>query len=245
MRVSHQRSYQSSESDYEVPVSADERQQTASGFETPVSTGTLSPGQVLDTDGVRSPVSDDVGIAQQSQSQQSVSSTPTQQQQDVVVARESLPLVEIALLESAFNQQTTNNKTPVGRPTITLDSLNDASRSLDEQDTANLPLLIRLVSHCVCIAARAGDIIRSVSQQKELGIVEKDVHELQTEADRCAQACIVTSLQRVFPAINIVGEEDDLEIASDPKWIHPHNHIFNVDISIVVWHLSQALQDVR
>lgn len=35
----------------------------------------------------------------------------------------------------------------------------------------------------------------------------KGINDLQTEADRSAQNCIVTSLSRQFPLISIIGEE--------------------------------------
>lgn len=46
----------------------------------------------------------------------------------------------------------------------------------------------------------------------ELGIVEKEnARDLQTEADRAAQRCIVSSLSRCFPKITIIGEEGEEE----------------------------------
>lgn len=44
-------------------------------------------------------------------------------------------------------------------------------------------------------------------------------NDLQTEADRSAQRCIVTSLSRQFPSVTIIGEEgpSDCEVPSD--WV--------------------------
>jgi 3'(2'), 5'-bisphosphate nucleotidase len=44
-------------------------------------------------------------------------------------------------------------------------------------------------------------------------------NDLQTEADRSAQRCIVTSLSRQFPSITIIGEEgpSNCEVPSD--WV--------------------------
>lgn len=53
------------------------------------------------------------------------------------------------------------------------------------------------------------------------GIVEKGKDDLQTEADRSAQRCIIASLSRQYPNLTIIGEEGslstDFEVPSD--WI--------------------------
>ncbi|XP_014673858.1 PREDICTED: 3'(2'),5'-bisphosphate nucleotidase 1-like [Priapulus caudatus] len=73
---------------------------------------------------------------------------------------------------------------------------------------AEAPLLMRLVSASVAVADRAGVIIRDIMKKGELGIVEKEgKHDLQTEADRSAQRCIVASLSKQFPKVAIIGEE--------------------------------------
>ncbi|XP_041352356.1 3'(2'),5'-bisphosphate nucleotidase 1-like [Gigantopelta aegis] len=69
------------------------------------------------------------------------------------------------------------------------------------------PLLMRIVSASVSVSKRAGNIIRDVLKKGELGIVEKGKNDLQTEADRSAQRCIVASLHRQFPKVAIFGEE--------------------------------------
>ncbi|XP_042885589.1 3'(2'),5'-bisphosphate nucleotidase 1-like [Penaeus japonicus] len=79
------------------------------------------------------------------------------------------------------------------------------------------PLLSRLVSSSVAIASQAGHVIRDVMKKGDLGIVEKEsVRDLQTEADRAAQRCIISSLNKCFPKITIIGEEgeDETKVAS-------------------------------
>ncbi|XP_066983017.1 3'(2'),5'-bisphosphate nucleotidase 1 isoform X3 [Macrobrachium rosenbergii] len=76
----------------------------------------------------------------------------------------------------------------------------------------NMPLLSRLVSSSVAIASHAGGIIRDILKKGELGIVEKEnASDLQTEADRAAQRCIISSLNKCFPKITIIGEEGEEE----------------------------------
>lgn len=71
-----------------------------------------------------------------------------------------------------------------------------------------VPLLTRIVASSVSVALRAGDVIRSiVTAGADLKIVHKGVNDLQTQADRSSQQCIVTSLQKQFPKITIIGEE--------------------------------------
>ncbi|CAB3366972.1 Hypothetical predicted protein [Cloeon dipterum] len=55
----------------------------------------------------------------------------------------------------------------------------------------------------------------------ELGIVEKGKNDLQTEADRSAQQCIVSSLSLQFPSIKIIGEEDQSSNScpTPPEWL--------------------------
>ena len=84
-----------------------------------------------------------------------------------------------------------------------------------------LPLLVRLVAACVKISERAGAIIRDILQGGDLGIVDKGMNDLQTEADRAAQRCIVASLDAQFPGIVTVGEEGESASRDmiNPDWI--------------------------
>lgn len=87
----------------------------------------------------------------------------------------------------------------------------------------NSPLILRLLASSAKVASRAGNIIKDVMNKGELGIIEKGSgkNDLQTEADRSAQRCIVASLTRLFPDVTIIGEEgpnnDADEVPSD--WI--------------------------
>ncbi|XP_071504385.1 LOW QUALITY PROTEIN: 3'(2'),5'-bisphosphate nucleotidase 1-like [Diadema antillarum] len=79
------------------------------------------------------------------------------------------------------------------------------------------PLIIQVMSASVAIANRAGSIIRDIMKAGDLGVVLKNQREddPQTEADRKAQRCIVSSLQNRFPGITVIGEEDLKETATD------------------------------
>ncbi|KAL7057666.1 hypothetical protein AAHC03_016372 [Spirometra sp. Aus1] len=70
------------------------------------------------------------------------------------------------------------------------------------------PLIMRLMASSVTLAKEAAFIIRKVCSGGQLGIVEKGVNDLQTQADRSAQHCIVSSLSQKFPGLCIIGEED-------------------------------------
>ncbi|VDL98171.1 unnamed protein product [Schistocephalus solidus] len=70
------------------------------------------------------------------------------------------------------------------------------------------PLIMRLMASSVTLAKEAASIIRKVCSGGKLGIVEKGVNDLQTQADRSAQHCIVSSLSHKFPGLCIIGEED-------------------------------------
>ncbi|XP_017768532.1 PREDICTED: 3'(2'),5'-bisphosphate nucleotidase 1 [Nicrophorus vespilloides] len=110
------------------------------------------------------------------------------------------------------------------------------------------PLVLRLIASSVTAAARAGKIIRDVMSRGELGIIEKGKNDLQTEADRSAQRCIMASLLNQFPTLNIIGEEgppSNCEVPSD--WVVtdadtsvlgmecPNEYLQVSDEDIVVW----------
>lgn len=80
------------------------------------------------------------------------------------------------------------------------------------------PLVLSLLASSVSVADRAGKIIRDVMSAGDLGIIEKGKNDPQTEADRKAQQCIVTTLSRLYPNITVIGEEGSLnesEVADD------------------------------
>ncbi|XP_066996413.2 3'(2'),5'-bisphosphate nucleotidase 1 [Anabrus simplex] len=103
----------------------------------------------------------------------------------------------------------------------------------------NAPVILRLVASSIKVAARAGKIIRDVMLRGELGIVEKGKNDLQTEADRSAQRCIVASLSQQFPAITIIGEEEpsNCEVPSD--WV-----VTDCDNDILQLACPKELQDI-
>ncbi|CAJ0581257.1 unnamed protein product, partial [Mesorhabditis spiculigera] len=73
--------------------------------------------------------------------------------------------------------------------------------------------LTRLVASSVKISETAGGVIKEILCGGELKIVDKGGNgkpaDLQTEADRAAQYCIVRSLHKVFgDNLTIIGEED-------------------------------------
>lgn len=82
---------------------------------------------------------------------------------------------------------------------------------------AEISLVMRLMSASVSIANRAGSIVRDIMKAGDLGVVLKNQREddPQTEADRKAQRCIVSSLQTRFPGITVIGEEDLKESVTD------------------------------
>lgn len=69
------------------------------------------------------------------------------------------------------------------------------------------PLLMRLIASSVSCATKAGMIIKETMKTGNLNIIDKGINDLQTEADRNAQRCIVNSLTQKFPKITIIGEE--------------------------------------
>lgn len=75
----------------------------------------------------------------------------------------------------------------------------------------NRPAMLRLISSAVSVASRAGAEVRRITKTGQLGVVDKGVHDYQTEADRVAQRMIVASLTKRFPKCKIVGEEDLIE----------------------------------
>ncbi|XP_055616639.1 3'(2'),5'-bisphosphate nucleotidase 1 [Toxorhynchites rutilus septentrionalis] len=85
--------------------------------------------------------------------------------------------------------------------------------------TSTAPLVMRIMASSIQIAGRAGRIIRDVMSKGDLGIVEKAKDDLQTEADRSAQRCIVASLERLFPNVTIIGEEGKTDLKVPEDWL--------------------------
>ncbi len=84
------------------------------------------------------------------------------------------------------------------------------SNADDEEMFSKAPLLIRLVSAGIRIAEKAGVLVREILNDGSFQIVEKGLNDLQTEADRRSQKCIISSLKhqfKDFPKMAIIGEE--------------------------------------
>jgi 3'(2'), 5'-bisphosphate nucleotidase len=85
----------------------------------------------------------------------------------------------------------------------------------------------KLISVCIDLAEKSGEIIRKIWWSGELGAIEKgggveidgkQAEDPQTVADRKSEELIISTLQMYFKGINIVGEESsetgDLEFSS-------------------------------
>ncbi|XP_043274162.1 3'(2'),5'-bisphosphate nucleotidase 1 [Venturia canescens] len=102
------------------------------------------------------------------------------------------------------------------------------------------PLLTRLLASSVTASAHAGKIIRDVLSKGELNIVEKGKNDLQTEADRSAQMCIIESLTRQFPNVSIIGEEGTSKCEVPSEWI-----IKDMDPDILKLKLPTHLENIE
>ncbi|CAI9730749.1 2 3' [Octopus vulgaris] len=109
------------------------------------------------------------------------------------------------------------------------------------------PLLIRLMSASVTASLRAGTTIRDILKTGDLRIKDKGIDDLQTEADRSAQRCIIGSLQHHFPKVTFVGEEDlspdsntevfqEVDFCKDVLALSCPENLRNIpDNEIIVW----------
>uniref|UniRef100_A0A1B6E0N3 3'(2'),5'-bisphosphate nucleotidase 1 n=1 Tax=Clastoptera arizonana TaxID=38151 RepID=A0A1B6E0N3_9HEMI len=109
------------------------------------------------------------------------------------------------------------------------------------------PLLLRIVGASLTAASRAGKIVRDVMSKGDLGIIEKGKNDLQTEADRSAQQCIIGSLSKQFPNVTIIGEEgtsscevpsDWIVVDTDPDVLQydcPVEYQYTSEKDVVVW----------
>lgn len=84
--------------------------------------------------------------------------------------------------------------------------------------------LTRLVACAVRVSESAGRIIKDVMRRGDLKIIDKGnggKEDLQTEADRSAQYCIINSLQKVFgDKLKIIGEEDHVSVVPDVELVY-------------------------
>ena len=96
-----------------------------------------------------------------------------------------------------------------------LHSISDHQHSRDLITMASPSNLLRVVASSVEIANRAGAAIRNIMASGNLAVVDKDdsgkEFDPQTEADRTAQRIIVGSLEKKYPGLCVIEEEDDKE----------------------------------
>ncbi|XP_051166499.1 3'(2'),5'-bisphosphate nucleotidase 1 isoform X2 [Leptopilina boulardi] len=101
-------------------------------------------------------------------------------------------------------------------------------------------LLARIVASSVIVVNRAGKIIRDVMSRGELNIIEKGKNDLQTEADRSAQKCIISSLSKHFPNITIIGEDNSASCEIPSDWI-----VTDMDQEILTLKLPESLDNIE
>ncbi|XP_050530331.1 3'(2'),5'-bisphosphate nucleotidase 1 [Daktulosphaira vitifoliae] len=104
-------------------------------------------------------------------------------------------------------------------------------------------LICKLLASSVSVTHKAGKIIRDVMLKGDLGIIDKGENDLQTEADRSAQRCIVASFKNLYPNIKIVAEEVDksssnLNVPED--WL-----ITELDSNILNLHCPPELSNIK
>lgn len=73
------------------------------------------------------------------------------------------------------------------------------------------PLLSRVVASAVSISNKSATILRDIKKSGELNVQEKGVNDYVTKADFLSQLNIIKSLEKLFPKMNIYGEEGDLK----------------------------------
>ncbi|CAK1550508.1 unnamed protein product [Leptosia nina] len=103
-----------------------------------------------------------------------------------------------------------------------------------------VPLIVRLLASSVSVANRAGKIVRDIMSKGELGIIEKGKDDYQTEADRSAQRCIISSLSAQFPKIKIIGEEDGNENQTSDEYL-----VLDADKDILSLECPDGLKEVK
>ena len=103
-------------------------------------------------------------------------------------------------------------------------------------------VLLEVLSSSVAIADRAGEIVRDVFRRGQLGIVEKTgADDLQTEADRSAQNCILASLAAQYPGLAVVGEEGELDMSEvKADWV-----VTGQDLEALKMTVPQQWRDVK
>uniref|UniRef100_A0A1A9W5P8 3'(2'),5'-bisphosphate nucleotidase 1 n=1 Tax=Glossina brevipalpis TaxID=37001 RepID=A0A1A9W5P8_9MUSC len=102
------------------------------------------------------------------------------------------------------------------------------------------PLIMRVMALSFNTVKRAGAIIREVMQRGDLNIVEKGKDDLQTEADRSAQRCIIASLNKEFPKVQIIGEEGLIEQSIPEEWL-----VTEIDAEFIKFKCPKEWNDVK
>ena len=110
------------------------------------------------------------------------------------------------LFKTCFTYHSKFSKTSIFHKLLTSSRMSSSSK-----DTVNL---MQLLSTSVAAANHAGFLVRSIMKKGDLGIVDKGVNDLQTEADRSAQRLIVKSITERFPEVTVIGEEGILDDVS-------------------------------
>jgi len=108
--------------------------------------------------------------------------------------------------------------------------------------SSSTPVVLRVLASSVKIADRAGQIIRDIMSKGQLGIVEKTgKNDLQTEADRSAQNCILASLLHQYPSLKVVGEEGEQDLSQIPSdWI-----VKEMDEKALDLHCTDAIKNAK
>ncbi|XP_037956144.1 3'(2'),5'-bisphosphate nucleotidase 1-like [Teleopsis dalmanni] len=103
-----------------------------------------------------------------------------------------------------------------------------------------VPTIMRVMALSITTANRAGTIIRDVMKKGNLNIVEKGKDDLQTEADRSAQRCIIASLTKEFPNIKIIGEEGGSDLNVKDDWL-----VKESDAEFLKQNCPEELQEIK
>lgn len=77
-----------------------------------------------------------------------------------------------------------------------------------------------ILESMISISLRAGSLVQHYYQSREFGVsIKKDKHDLVTDIDRESQRIIKEELQKRFPNIPIIGEEDNQIIKNEHAFI--------------------------
>lgn len=94
--------------------------------------------------------------------------------------------------------------------------------SLDSSNTTNvMPLLGRLIATSLAVSDKSARLVQEIFKHGNLKIEDKGgLRNYQTEADRKIEQLLVGNIEKHFPGVAIVGEEDEVgKIEDDSYWI--------------------------